>query len=387
MPLKLVVAKEGAKSSGQDLVLDQAVVHIGRDPTSDVPLDDKLVSRKHARIWREGQAYFLEDLDSTQGTLLNDKKVKPGDAQLLRNGDVLKLPGYVITFQTWASDAVPSGSPEGTAYFAKDVLRSALKSLDENAPVLRVLATGDRMELPPGVEVLLGRDPSCDLVIEAEKVSRKHAKIRRDWGGVSIFDLESTNGVRVNGKKIEKERRLKDRDEIEIGGVRILFLDPSEVRDMSVPIPVATEKGPAVGELRSDAGVLGPEGPSSEPGTRMLDRLEGSEPGIRPPSNDAPALAPPPPPGADDMTRPLQVDQKDVDDAARALELERMEKMATADVPRPDEDGQPTRAPRPPPRRRTETERAVQGMPPWMLGVFVGLGLAAVALIIALALG
>ena len=81
----------------------------------------------------------------------------------------------------------------------------------------------------------MGRDPTCDLVVEAEKVSRKHAKIRRDWGGVTVFDLGSMNGVRVNQKKVEKEKRLHDRDEIEIGGMRILFLDPSEVRDMSLP--------------------------------------------------------------------------------------------------------------------------------------------------------
>src|SRR5205814_10527611 len=128
---------------------------------------------QHARLWREGSAYFVHDLNSTQGTTLNEKTLDPENAAPLRNGDVLKIPGYLITFQTWNA-AVPSGRADGTAFVAKEVLRGALKSMGEGGPVLRILSTGDRMALPPGGEVLIGRDPdACDLVIDAEKVSRR----------------------------------------------------------------------------------------------------------------------------------------------------------------------------------------------------------------------
>ena len=77
-------------------------------------------------------------------------------------------------------------------------------------------------------------------LVEDDLVSRRHAKIRRDWSGVTIEDLGSRNGIRVNRKKTTSAP-LKDRDEIEVGNTRFLYLDPSEVRE--VPVPVAPAAG------------------------------------------------------------------------------------------------------------------------------------------------
>src|SRR6266513_221062 len=109
---------------------------------------------------------------------------------------------------------------------------------------------------------MIGRDPaSCDLVIDGEKVSRMHAKVRRDWGGVTVFDLGSTNGVKVNGQRIDKEQKLRDRDELDVGGVRMVYLDPTELREtgVKVPLPPAERKAPEPAVL------------TSEPGTVMFD--------------------------------------------------------------------------------------------------------------------
>jgi hypothetical protein len=55
-------------------------VTIGRSPASDLPLDDGFVSSTHARVFPRGQYFFVEDLGSTNGTFVNEKRVT--EAQL-----------------------------------------------------------------------------------------------------------------------------------------------------------------------------------------------------------------------------------------------------------------------------------------------------------------
>jgi hypothetical protein len=52
-------------------------IKLGRDKANDIVLEDKLVSRRHAVIQKIGEEYFLEDLGSTNGTLVNGKRVPP----------------------------------------------------------------------------------------------------------------------------------------------------------------------------------------------------------------------------------------------------------------------------------------------------------------------
>ena len=53
--------------------------------------------------------------------------------------------------------------------------------------------------------------------------SRRHAEIRPDAGGWTLFDLDSTNGVRVNGRAIGPSARLSSGDVIGIGAVELVF--------------------------------------------------------------------------------------------------------------------------------------------------------------------
>lgn len=70
--------------------------------------------------------------------------------------------------------------------------------------------------------VSIGRSPSNDLVLNAPKVSRQHAAINKYKDKYIIIDLKSSNGVYINGKKIE-EHPLEDGDEVSIAGYRFLF--------------------------------------------------------------------------------------------------------------------------------------------------------------------
>ena len=70
--------------------------------------------------------------------------------------------------------------------------------------------------------ISIGRSPSNDLVFQAPKVSRQHAAINKYKDQYIIIDLKSSNGVYVNGKKVE-EHNLKEGDAISIGGFKMIF--------------------------------------------------------------------------------------------------------------------------------------------------------------------
>lgn len=91
------------------------------------------------------------------------------------------------------------------AYF--EILRSDGKN--------EIVDLGDR-------ERVIGRSPRCDIYLSSESVSRQHARLTFRNEEYFIEDLNSTNGLYVNGIKIEK-CVLRNNDQIEIGRVKILF--------------------------------------------------------------------------------------------------------------------------------------------------------------------
>lgn len=72
-------------------------------------------------------------------------------------------------------------------------------------------------------EVSIGRDPQSDIFLDDITVSRKHARIRIDGEKTIISDVGSLNGTYVNRNQIE-EIDLRDRDEVQIGKFRLVFL-------------------------------------------------------------------------------------------------------------------------------------------------------------------
>ena len=62
----------------------------------------------------------------------------------------------------------------------------------------------------------MGRDPSCDLVLNDLKCSRRHAVVEAGPDGLAIRDTGSANGIFVNGKKIERSA-LKAGDVVRLG--------------------------------------------------------------------------------------------------------------------------------------------------------------------------
>src|SRR5687767_4494159 len=78
-----------------------------------------------------------------------------------------------------------------------------------------------------GTLAVIGRDPSCDLVLNDTKCSRRHAVVEAGPDGLVIRDSGSANGIYVNGRKVDRSPLLPG-DEIRLGEVAIHVL-PEEV--------------------------------------------------------------------------------------------------------------------------------------------------------------
>jgi DNA-binding winged helix-turn-helix (wHTH) protein len=86
------------------------------------------------------------------------------------------------------------------------------------------LVTDERRYAIPGDEVTVGRDPSCDVWLDAPGVSRWHARIRITANGDAVLeDSNSTNGTYVGKSRITGPTRLRDGDEIHFGSCALTF--------------------------------------------------------------------------------------------------------------------------------------------------------------------
>jgi DNA-binding winged helix-turn-helix (wHTH) protein len=108
--------------------------------------------------------------------------------------------------------------------FAADAVEETAGRRDPAALRCWLVWDERRFVLVEGVNVL-GRDPRCDVWLDASRVSREHARIVVDSAGrqVTLEDAGSTNGTVVAGQAITVPVTLADRDEIEIGSVQLVF--------------------------------------------------------------------------------------------------------------------------------------------------------------------
>jgi pSer/pThr/pTyr-binding forkhead associated (FHA) protein len=80
---------------------------------------------------------------------------------------------------------------------------------------------GEEHPLPPH-PIVLGRSKDCDIRVSDPNVSRRHAEIRPDGVGWMIVDLDSTNGIEVDGKRV-KELALEDGAHFTVGTTEVSF--------------------------------------------------------------------------------------------------------------------------------------------------------------------
>jgi hypothetical protein len=124
------------------------------------------------------------------------------------------------------SDGEPSQGDHGhtMVYSTSERLAEPLRAPDprRGSAVLRV---GGRTEILGSDGAVLGRSRDCDITLEDANVSRHHAEVRPSGGSWVVRDLGSTNGVKVNGRRIDTTRpqSLKAGDVVELGTSRVTF--------------------------------------------------------------------------------------------------------------------------------------------------------------------
>lgn len=124
-------------------------------------------------------------------------------------------------------------------------------------------ATVSRVYVLRKDKIVVGRDPGCDLALDSMDVSRRHAILRCSDTEVTIEDMGSTNGTKVNGEKVLSPRLLHPRDEITLGkDFRLVFQVVDSVRSSK--------------NDDSESG-LRPAYPLPLPQTMMLNRQEFEE--------------------------------------------------------------------------------------------------------------
>lgn len=206
---------------------------IGRKPENTISIDNLTVSGYHARIHKAGQGYILTDLQSTNGTFVNDKPITSHE---LKNGDSVTLGRQVLLFvagDNEAKDAKAQMDLAGT--MVHDPVRRRMLLLRRRgrgiqppkARKIGVLSTLDGQH--PGDFALtkkvtrLGKSPNSEMKLSGMFMGGTAATIRKNPSGYSITFAGGLTKLKVNGKAVKGSALLKDFDTIELGSNRFQF--------------------------------------------------------------------------------------------------------------------------------------------------------------------
>jgi MoxR-like ATPase len=131
----------------------------------------------------------------------------------------------------------------------------------------------------PNIPIRIGRNPSCQIRLAHERVSRDHAQIEPTPDGFVVTDLNSGNGTLVNGNRIQR-KLLVPGDEISIAGVSLVF-EPAEP---AAPAPEATEAAEAAEiEKAAEVAAIAQAEPGGEVGIdeRAVQNMKKASTAIR----------------------------------------------------------------------------------------------------------
>jgi DNA-binding response OmpR family regulator len=170
--------------TGREHLLDSETLVIGRAMENDIVITSKRVSRKHARVRREGQRMVLTDLGSTNGTFLNDERVlAPVE---LRDGDRVSIGDVILTFHDPESTFLDTPFPELEVDLAAGVVR-----VDRRIVVLS----------PKEYLLLAYLYEHCDQVCSKDDIGRAVWPEYRE----GVYDYQIENLVRRLRSRIEPD--------------------------------------------------------------------------------------------------------------------------------------------------------------------------------------
>ena len=216
-------------------------VTIGRAPDNDIPIDNLAVSNYHARVYLEAGSLVVEDLNSLNGTFLNDIRV---ERAMVRDGDIILVGKHHILVDQARDAALPlDGWRKAPAPRVNETV--VLDTRERRELLEQAAAAGERSQLVPDrlrvptLTVLRGRAEHTEyrLTGKLTVIGRSEmATVRlRSWFTPNVaaqinkhedgYYLGRGDRVpRINGMEISGPTKLNDGDLIEVGRVRLNFL-------------------------------------------------------------------------------------------------------------------------------------------------------------------
>lgn len=238
---KLILSMDGLVL--KEIPLAKERMTLGRKPHNDIQIDNLAISGEHAAVLTILNDSFLEDLNSTNGTLVNGQPIKK---HFLKSGDVIELGKYKLKYV-----AEQPGQAEAADFEKTMVLRPTLNNtameqttVNRNDDRTRTLAdtqTGGFVPSPSpaasplpatttgAIQILSGANAGRELELTKTlttlgKPGVQVAVIAKRPHGYFITHVEGAQYPIVNGKMLDAQAyALNDHDVIEITGVKMEF--------------------------------------------------------------------------------------------------------------------------------------------------------------------
>ena len=207
----------------------KGAITFGRDSQNDIVLNSRYVSRLHGRFRLFGGRCIIENNpNSTNGLIFDNRAVQnrvldDGDTIRIDDGVETTVGGVLFVFSTgsgatWKTIPVTGATGAADATGAAGAT-GAVGTTDATGTVGATNATG----AAGATDITIGRSEDCDIRLDHISVSRLHARITAKDGSFFIVDNGSTNGVMLNGKKVDGKARLSEKDLILITNSKIIF--------------------------------------------------------------------------------------------------------------------------------------------------------------------
>jgi len=179
---KLTVIKGPMQSLSFELM--DGTVFVGRSSKNDIQIKDSTISRKQFKIFTIGNKFFVEDLKSTNGTLINDEMITPGEGYEMNEGDTIFIGNTVLRLLE-----VPV---EKVLEVTDAMIQEAEPGLNEKdqLPEERRSQSPRNLELISKVSELLRESLSINEIFEKFLEYLMDALPRVDRGAILLYDNE-----------------------------------------------------------------------------------------------------------------------------------------------------------------------------------------------------
>lgn len=225
---KLILSMDGLVL--KEIPLNKERLSIGRKPHNDIQIDNLAISGEHAVVVNILNDSFLEDMNSTNGTLVNGQPIKK---HFLRNNDVIELGKYKLKYMT----DLPAGAgadldKAGAARLAAQLKPADLQIVQNDAGTRSNVTAGTASVSgvsAAAVQLLNGPNAGRELDLTKTlttlgKPGFQVAVIAKRPHGYFITHVEGRQFPIVNGEVLDAQARpLADHDVIEIAGIKMEF--------------------------------------------------------------------------------------------------------------------------------------------------------------------